>query len=505
MKNIKYIVLSLLISVMFSCENEELDELRNLGNEDSGPLPALTAGTADFSTYVSLGNSLTSGFTDGALFIAPQENSFPNTLSQKFALIGGGAFTQPLMNDNVGGIAIGGTQIPGDFTAPRLVFGGAAIGIVRVTDFIGPVVSSTDLLVNNPVGPFNNMGVTGANSAEFTTLGYGNIANLATGLANPYFIRMTGSTPDATIMELAMAQSPTFITLWVGNNDVLSYALGGASDGAPTSQPVFDDSISKIMSALGDVKAVMANIPNITDLPYFTAVPHNPIPLDAATAGAVNGAYATYNATVQALVGVPPVMMTQEEADSRIINFAEAPNNAAVILDESLSDLTIYDPLLVSMRQATSNDLLVLGSSGFIGTEAEPGNPFSVNGVAIPLADQWVLIPSEQQEISMAISGFNATIQATASAAGFGFMDANAIFQQMASVGYTDGDYTLTTDLVFGGAVSLDGFHPTSRGYALVANEFMKAIDATYGSNFEASGNLVDLGDFPTNYSPALQ
>jgi len=47
--------------------------------------------------------------------------------------------------------------------------------------------------------------------------------------------------------------------------------------------------------------------------------------------------------------------------------------------------------------------------------------------------------------------------------------------------------------------------HPTARGYALIANDFMKAIDATYGSNFEASGNLVDIGNFPTNYSPTLQ
>jgi len=59
--------------------------------------------------------------------------------------------------------------------------------------------------------------------------------------------------------------------------------------------------------------------------------------------------------------------------------------------------------------------------------------------------------------------------------------------------------------LVLGGGFSLDGVHMTSRGYALLANEMLKAIDAKYGSNFEASGSLVDLGDYPTNYSPLLQ
>ena len=40
------------------------------------------------------------------------------------------------------------------------------------------------------------------------------------------------------------------------------------------------------------------------------------------------------------------------------------------------------------------------------------------------------------------------------------------------------------TDLVFGGLVSLDGVHFTARGYALMANKFLEAIDAKYGSNF---------------------
>jgi len=37
-----------------------------------------------------------------------------------------------------------------------------------------------------------------------------------------------------------------------------------------------------------------------------------------------------------------------------------------------------------------------------------------------------------------------------------------------------------------------------------MANEFMKALDSTYDTNFEASGNLLDIGEYPTNYSPML-
>ena len=92
-------------------------------------------------------------------------------------------------------------------------------------------------------------------------------------------------------------------------------------------------------------------------------------------------------------------------------------------------------------------------------------------------------------------------IESAATAAGFAFVDANSIL----SGDLTSGNFTLSTELVTGGAFSLDGVHPTARGYALIANEFMRSIDATYGSNFEASENFYDIGDFPTNYSPALQ
>ncbi|MGB5429259.1 MAG: hypothetical protein WBM94_06275, partial [Eudoraea sp.] len=112
--------------------------------------------------------------------------------------------------------------------------------------------------------------------------------------------------------------------------------------------------------------------------------------------------------------------------------------------------------------------------------------------------------PSEQMEIAVATTAFNATISSTANAAGLAFVDANTLLSQLANGGITSGNFTLTSNLVTGGAFSLDGVHPTSRGYALIANEFMKAIDATYGSNFEASGNLVDIGNYPTNYSPTF-
>lgn len=488
--NTKYVWLLAILLGFTACNSDD----------DSGsieaPKPALTAGSADFSKYVSLGNSLTAGYSDGTVFLAAQQNSFPKILSDKFSLAGGGSFTQPLVNDNFGGLALAGTRIAN----PRLVTtGGAPLPLEEV---IGPVTVTTDIALNNPTGPFNNMGVPGARSFHLLAPGYGNITNLPN--ANPYFVRMTGATPNASVLELSMAQTPTFFSLWIGNNDVLGYALSGGDGTSPiTDQPTFDFAISTLVSTLtsGGAKGIMANIPYVTSIPHFTTVPHNPIPLDAATAGAVNGAYAAYNGGLQ--VALANSLITAEEAELRTIAFAEAEDNAVVIEDESLTNLSGLG--LPSIRQATSNDLLVLPASSFIGTEAVPGNPLTVNGVAVPLADKWVLLPSEQEEIKTAIDGFNATIQAAAVQAGLAFVDANALLVQLADTGIASGNYILTANLVTGGAFSLDGVHLTSRGYAMAANEFMNAIDAAYGSNFEASGNLIDIGEYPTNYSPLLQ
>ena len=502
----KYIPYVLGAALLVSCEQDAIE-----GPAPAAELPVLTAGSLNVSKYVSVGNSLTAGYTDGALFKASQQMSMPNLLAQKFALIGGGAFKQPLMNDNNGGLLLAGNMIAG----PRLFFNGA--GPASLLTANPAATPTTDIATNNPSGPFNNMGVPGAKSFHLLAPGYGNIGNVALGLANPYFVRMA-STPNASVLADAMAQKPTFFSLWIGINDVLGYATTGG-DGTNPLTPIsgapgagFDGTYAAIIATMtaSGAKGVVANVPYVTSLPHFTTVPHNPIPLDAATAGAVNAAYAPYNgglqAAYQALQGTG--LLTAAEVAKRQITFKVGAGNAVVIFDESLTDLGAINPAfagLQKIRQATAADLLVLPSASFIGTLAVPGNPLTVNGVAVPLADKWVLTPQEQAEIKTAIDGYNAIIKAAATSKGLAFFDANLYMRQLATTGLTDGKFTVSSRLVTGGVFSLDGIHPNPRGFALLSNLMMKTLDATYGSNFQASGNLLNIGNYPTNFSPTLQ
>src|SRR5690606_11566403 len=76
---------------------------------------------------------------------------------------------------------------------------------------------------------YNNMGVPGAKSFHLLVPGYGNVAGVATGQANPYFVRHATS-PTASVLGDAMSMNPTFFINWIGANDILSYATNGGAN-----------------------------------------------------------------------------------------------------------------------------------------------------------------------------------------------------------------------------------------------------------------------------------
>ena len=190
-KNLK---LLLLVSLTFvACTN----------NDDATVIEEpVVAGSANFTKYVALGDSFTAGYSDGALFKAGQEGSYVNILAQQFAAAGGGTFTTPFMSDNIGGLLLGGNVI----AAQRLYLDGA-------TPIPVSGVPTTEVSTKI-TGPFNNLGVPGAKSYHLVAAGYGNIAGVAGGLANPYFTRFSTSA-TTTVLADALAQSPTFFSLWV--------------------------------------------------------------------------------------------------------------------------------------------------------------------------------------------------------------------------------------------------------------------------------------------------
>jgi len=494
MKKLIYIFSLLAVSFGFvSCEPEFSNPL----NDD-----VYHSGDADFSTYVSVGNSLTAGYTNGTLYKSAQSMSFPKILSEQMQLAGGGTFTQPYLEDDindVGGLLLGGNVI----AAPKLVID-ASQGSVEPIN----AVPTIEVSQTHP-GPYNNMGVPGAKSFHLLSSGYGNLANIALGKANPYFVRMA-SAPNAMVIQDAVAQQPTFFTLWIGNNDVLSYATSGGTGTDQTGNQdlttygpnditdpgVFAFVYQQLLDALtaNGAKGVVATIPDVSAIPFFTTIPYNAIPLtDQAVVDALNTAYTNYNTGLQQLVALNAI--TAAEAAQRTISFSLGAN-ALVIEDESLTDLTAYG--LPSIRQATSDDLILLTAKSIIGTP-DPNNPQLIHGLTIPLEDNWVLIPLEKNKIETATTAFNTAIQQLATVKDLAVADMASVMQQLHDDLTTEDGSIYTADYFNGSnmdqlAFGLDGVHPNPRGYAIIANDFIKVINAKYNAHLP----LVNPSYYPT-------
>ena len=100
-------------------------------------------------------------------------------------------------------------------------------------------------------------------------------------------------------------------------------------------------------------------------------------------------------------------------------------------------------------------------------------------------------------EVKNATDAYNVTIAAAASVNQLAYVDSKRLMDQLASPnGYVFGAYTMKATYVTGGAFSLDGVHPSPRGYALIANAFLDAINAKYGATFKK----VDSKDYPVLY-----
>jgi hypothetical protein len=495
MKN-KFIYLAIIAAGFASCE----PEFENTVDAN------YTSGGADFTSYVAVGNSLTAGYMDGTVYRVGQTYSFPNLLAQKFALVGGGEFTQPSYAEDVNNL--GGIQ---GLTGTRLVIN-ASVGGVQ------PIAGSPTITLTPQATAYNNMGVPGAKSFHLTFPGYGAL--------NPYFARHATS-PSATVLGDAMLKTPTFFTNWIGANDVLAYATSGGAqaDGVTpaadhnftgntnpatyggndiTNSNVFASVYSTIVTTLtsNGAKGVVCTIPSVTSIPYFTTVPYAPLSptalggsaninaLNAQLYGPLDGIFTAYGEPNR----VNPLSATS--ANPILIYDADAIDRSAEITGALSGTLgvptaTAFGMVFGKARQATAADLVVLPASSVIGTTnaSSPSALININGVSYPMANKWVLTATEKARVANATAAYNASIISIANANDIAVADMNAIMNQLVTGLRIETGQLYTANYFSDSATeglvlfSLDGVHPNARGYAVIANEILKVINEFYNAN----------------------
>ena len=513
MKKLKYISWALLIVLCTACEQEVI--------ETTAPEPDLTnispdpcsgsSGSADFTKFVAIGNSFVAGVQAGALFNEGQQNSLPQILNTQFACVGGSnSFVQPDINASLGWNLFITQPILGpplDPTKPvlgRMLLQGAS---PRPTPQAYPV-GNLEAVPNPMVNPgfmytgsktaLNNFGVPAITLGQTLIPATGNwaVPNPAVGFS-PFYARFASAPGTSTIIGDAASAQPTFFLFWAGLDDFFLYAAFGGDETkaplntAPAFQFQYGAAIGTLLMSNSELKGVVGNFPNIFAMPHFTAVAWNAIPLDAATATVATSALANnYNAFLDGMLAAN--IIDQSERNLRGLSYA-AGQNPILITDETLTDLSPYMAgpyaglLPYAMARQTKNtDIIPLSTGTVLGTTIG-GDATKVNGVTVPLADQYALIPSEIAAISEARSAFNAAVKAVA--------DANTTRIAHADIEKGFSDFITAQAMVSNGITitpninpptgiySEDGVHPNSRGYALMANIFIEAINAGFGAS----------------------
>lgn len=443
----KHIAIVSILLLMFALSCDDYSELE----EDP-----VASGEADFSTYIAVGNSLTAGFQSNALYESAQKFSYPNLLARQFHAME--QFTQPLISDP----GIGGR--------------------IELTS-INPLGTTTNQQQGQPINqdekPFENLGVPGAVLVDYANPNNsGMLKQRATDPSHPAFnpfysivLEESELTDDAPkIHDQVAKQEPTFITFWLGNNDVLGFVTSGGEGQGITPPSQFAQlygASAQLMASTG-ASVVVYNIPDVTSIPF--------------------------------------VFLLRSQLEQRgAITFNETTQSYQLVTEQGNFDIFInVDGTPQVMRK---DDFLLLSAQSYF-AQVQAGNvpPPVQPQNAIPdnlvldgnLATQGVP-DSELEQAAGAVAQYNASIQDIASSSGFALVDVNSIFNQIIanfqsnpeSGGYqTDG---LTLQPVPGSLFSFDGVHISNRGAAVVTNETIDVINEFFGAGVEH----IDVSDIP--------
>ena len=277
---------------------------------------------------------------------------------------------------------------------------------------------------------YNNLAVPGANTVDILT-----DDGSTPGTISQVVLRGLG-----TQVAQAMTLDPTMLMVWIGNNDVLGGAVyGQVVDGvttvpSATSAAMITNLFASLAAQAPTADIVVGNVPDVTSIPYVTYLTKGyTSPLTDAT-----GTQTVF-----------PVITTGTGA----------------------------------VRQATAYDYILLPAATTLALDPTYGGPTN------PISNAHTLDSAEVTDLQDRVTDLNNVIATQAAAVGATVVDIYAFFNQMVATStlVTEGgqDFSLNALFVSDGGItlSLDGVHPTTAGYALVANYYIDRLNTVFGSN----------------------
>lgn len=388
------------VLLVAACQNDVLN---------SPSVPSY-AGGAMFQRYVAMGNSITAGVQSGGINDSTQRQSYAVLVA---GAMRGDRFYYPSLNN---------PGCPPPFTN---IFTGARVG----TGSTG----TTCLFRNADLPPYvSNVAVPGAETIDMLVNGPAPGTN-----SNPLTQLFLGG---RTQVQAMMDANPTFVSVWIGNNDLLGAAQAGdttlATDTAVFRVNYADalDSIQATGASAILIAVGLGHLSNNVVLPFFSR--------GSTYYGLwASGAFAT-----------------------------SAP----------------FFSVDANCAPPGGNAVLVPFPYGFGLLAAGATTAVTLNCTAPP-----VIEPAETQFFATLQARYNAIIQAQATARGWAFTDSvNVTLDSLAGVANQFAPFpnaaAACSGSPFGLAFSCDGIHPNQATQQKIARKIVRAINGQYGSTIPA-------------------
>src|SRR5256885_42234 len=382
------------------------------------PLPPAYAGGAMFARYVSFGNSITAGIQSAGLSDSLQRLAYPVLLARAM----GTPFNYPSLTNP-------GCPPPIDtlFTASG------------IPHRLGGATDTTCALRANAPTYLNNVAFPGADVLELLNTNYG-APQPPAAATDAYKLFLLGG---RTELQRARDVLPTFVTVWIGNNDVLSAIVdtGDAGQVADITPPAtFATRFNALMDSIdsfGSVRGgVLLGVVQVTGSPYVSQ----------------GRAYAAASAAIPTMTVLPNCLAFQQ--------------------------LTLTDTAFVYVPFHYGAPIVAKAAAGVADT--------------LDCNNSHVISVPEAVNMIGTVAQYNATIQQAATARGWLFLDPNTLLKALAASPAAVRPFPAVppdanaTAAPFGTALSRDGIHPSTSTQKLIAQTLQGAINAFYQSAIPA-------------------
>jgi hypothetical protein len=412
------------------------------GDADSKLLvPVNPAGGDLMARYVAIGNSITAGVQSGGINDSTQRQSYAFLVAQQ----AGTRFAYPSFNK------LYPNGITGGCSAPL-----ANWRTQNPTDSLIPLASRQPCLLRDATkftDVLNNLGVPFSYASDLLVSG--------PGLAYP-------QPPQVFILggrsqiERAIMADPTFVSVFIGNNETLLPATAGILTGfqsSPTAVPIpavpagaawktsFDAAMDSLLRAAPSLQGgVMVSAVKVANAPRFFSADS----LAGASAAAV-----------------------QRRADIGTFT-GKGPPTVVGCGAPGVTGWLISIQYITAIRDGSFPVNQIICNPAAAGTKGA--------------GDLFVLDPAEIAALDAATDSYNTAISAKATAFGWAYVDLNPLLAAQRTgtnpaIPAVPNFVSNTRDAAtapFGALFSLDGAHPSAAGQKIIANAIIAAINAKY-------------------------